>query len=68
MSKRAISALQMYGYNKGDKMATIAVIGVDALPSVQELIKKGIMTGSVFQDDRATAETMYTMRNELSFW
>ncbi|PRR81003.1 galactose ABC transporter substrate-binding protein [Clostridium vincentii] len=65
MAEGVIDALQTYGYNKGDKTPTIAVIGVDALPSVQELIRKGIMTGSVLQDDRAMAETMYTMAMNL---
>ena len=65
MAQGAIDALQMYGYNKGDKTPTIAVVGVDALASVQELIRKGIMTGSVIQDDRAMAETMYTMGMNL---
>ena len=65
MAEGAIDALQMYGYNKGDKTPTIAVVGVDALPEVQELIREGIMTGSVIQDDRAMAETMYTMGMNL---
>jgi methyl-galactoside transport system substrate-binding protein len=65
MAQGAIDALQMYGYNKGDTTPTIAVVGVDALAPVQELIRKGIMTGSVLQDDRAMSETMYTMAMNL---
>lgn len=38
----AVEALQKYGYNLGDKSKTIAVVGIDALPEVQELIKKRI--------------------------
>ncbi|HEY5524380.1 MAG TPA: substrate-binding domain-containing protein, partial [Clostridium sp.] len=66
MAEGAIAALQMYGYNKGDKTPTIAVVGVDAVPSAQELIRKGIMTGSVLQDDRAMSEAMYTMAMNLA--
>jgi len=65
MAEGAIDALQMYGYNKGDKTKTIAVVGVDALAPAQELIRKGIMTGSVLQDDRAMSEVMYTMATNL---
>ena len=65
MAEGAIEALQMYGYNKGDKTPTIAVVGVDALPSAQELIRKGIMTGSVLQDDSAMTETLYIMAMNL---
>jgi methyl-galactoside transport system substrate-binding protein len=65
MAQGAIDALQMYGYNKGDTTPTIAVVGVDALAPVQELIRKGIMTGSVLQDDRGMSETLYTMAMNL---
>jgi len=65
MAEGAIDALQMYGYNKGDKTPTIAVVGVDALEPVQELIREGIMTGSVIQDDRAMAKAIYTMAMNL---
>ena len=65
MAQGAIDALQTYGYNKGDKTPTIAVVGVDALDPVPELIREGIMTGSVFQDHHAMAETMYTMAMNL---
>ena len=52
MAEGAIEALQVYGYNKGDETKTIPVVGVDAIPSAQELIRKGIMEGSVLQDQR----------------
>ena len=45
MAIGAIQALQEYGYNKGDKTKIIPVVGVDAIPEAQDLIKKGIMTG-----------------------
>ena len=65
MAEGAIDALQTYGYNKGDETPTIAVIGVDALEPVRELIRKGIMTGTVIQDDRGMTETLYTMAMNL---
>jgi len=65
MAVGAIEALQENGYNMGDKTKTIAVVGVDALPEVRELIKKGIMLGSVVQDPRALAEALYTVGMNL---
>ena len=67
MAEGAIEALQIFGYNKGDKTRTIPVVGVDAIPSAQELIRKGIMKGSVLQDDHAMAETIYTMGMNLVY-
>lgn len=61
MAIGAIEALQKYGYNKGDGTKTIPVVGVDALPEAQELIKQGIMTGSVLQDAHAMADATYKM-------
>ena len=60
MAIGAIKALQEYGYNKGDKSKTIPVVGVDVTPDAKELIEKGDMLGSVFQDPRAYAEALYT--------
>ncbi|WP_160687432.1 galactose ABC transporter substrate-binding protein [Clostridium sp. C2-6-12] len=59
MAIGAIEALQEQGYNNGDKTKIIPVIGVDAIPKAQELIKEGIMTGSVLQDPFAMAEALY---------
>lgn len=67
MAIGAIQALQKYGYNKGDKTKTIAVVGVDALPETRELISKGIMLGSVVQDPEALAEALYTVGMNLSY-
>jgi methyl-galactoside transport system substrate-binding protein len=66
MAIGAIQALQAYGYNKGDKTKTIAVVGVDAIPEVRDLISKGIMLGSVVQDARALAEALYTVGMNLA--
>ena len=67
MAIGAIKALQEYGYNKGDKTKTIPVVGVDAIPEAQELIKKGIMTGSVLQDSSAMAKALYTVGMNLVY-
>jgi len=67
MAVGAIQALQAYGYNKGDKTKTIAVIGFDAVPEVRDLISKGIMLGSVIQDPKALAEALYTCGMNLVY-
>ncbi|ADL50692.1 galactose ABC transporter substrate-binding protein [Clostridium cellulovorans] len=61
----AIEGLQKYGYNKGNKSKTIPVVGIDALPEAQELIKKGFMLGSVFHNPRILADTIYTVGMNL---
>lgn len=61
MAIGAIEALQKYGYNKGNGSKTITVVGVDAIPAAQELIKQGVMTGSVLQDAPAMAEACYAI-------
>lgn len=61
MAIGAIQALQQYGYNKGGNTKTIPVVGVDAIPEAQELIKQGIMTGSILQDAQAMAEVTYNI-------
>lgn len=61
MALGAIKALQAYGYNTGDKNKTIAVVGVEGLPEAQELVKNGMMLGTIFQDPRALAEALYTV-------
>lgn len=60
MAIGAIEALQVFGYNKGDKTRTIPVVGIDATPEATELIAKGIMLGSVVQDFSEMAEAIYT--------
>ena len=61
MAIGAIEALQKYGFNKGDSSKYIPVVGVDALPEAQELIKQGVMTGTVVQDPRALADAIYAI-------
>ncbi|WP_252229280.1 galactose ABC transporter substrate-binding protein [Clostridium sp. ZBS15] len=65
MAIGAIEALQKQNYNKGDETKKIIVVGVDATPEAQELIKKGFMSGTVFQDPRAEAEALYTLGMNL---
>ncbi len=67
MAEGAIEALQKYGYNKGDKAKTIAVVGIDATPIAQDLIKKGYMTGTVVQDAPAMAKALYTIGMNLAY-
>lgn len=67
MAIGAIEALQEYGYNKGDKTQTITVVGVDAIPEAQKLIKEGIMAGSVLQDSYALAKALYEVGTNLVY-
>lgn len=67
MAEGAIEALQLIGYNKGDQRKTIPVVGVDAIPSAQELIRAGVMEGSVLQDAKAMAEAVYTIGMNLVY-
>lgn len=59
MAIGAVKALQEKGYNKGDKSKTIPVVGVDVTPEAKELIEKGYMLGSVYQNPRGYAEALY---------
>lgn len=61
MAIGAVEALQKYGYNLGDKKKTIVVVGIDATPEAQEMIKKGFMAGSVSQDTSELAKAIYTI-------
>jgi methyl-galactoside transport system substrate-binding protein len=65
MAIGAIEVLQKYGYNKGSNSKTIPVVGVDAIPAAQELIRRGEMTGSVLQDAKAMAQACYTIGMNL---
>lgn len=42
-ARGAIDALQIHGYNLGDPKKTIIVVGIDAMPGAQEIIKKDFM-------------------------
>lgn len=67
MAIGAVESLQKYGYNKGDKTKTIQVVGVDAVPEAKELISKGFMLGSPFQDTKDMAEALYTVGMNLLY-
>lgn len=60
-----IEGLQKYGYNIGDKTKSIPVVGIDAIPEAQVLIKKGLMAGSVALYPRDLAEAIYTVGMNL---
>lgn len=61
MAIGAIEALQKYGYNKGDKLKNVAVVGIDGLQEAKELIDNGIMTGTVIQDPKVNSQLLYTI-------
>ena len=67
MAIGAIEALQKYGYNKGDKTKNIAVVGIDAIPEARDLIRKGFMTVTIFQDPYAQAQTLYLIGMNLFY-
>lgn len=50
MAIGAISALQEYGYNLINTKQDVRVIGFDGIPKAQELIKNGVMSGTVIED------------------
>lgn len=66
MAIGAIEALQKYGYNKDDHSKYIAVVGIDRLPETIDLIDKGIMAGSIFQDPDVAAEMLYIIGMNLT--
>ena len=66
MAEGAIIALQIFGYNKGDKMFTIPVVGVNATKAARELISKGYMAGTVLQDAPAKAEALYLVAMNMA--
>lgn len=59
MAIGAIDVLQKYGYNKGNINKTIPVVGVDAIPEAKELVKEGVMAGTVIQDAYSMAKAVY---------
>ena len=65
MAIGAIKSLQKYGYNLGNNSKYIPVVGIDALPEAQELIKQGLMTGTVIQDPHEHANAIYTIGMNL---
>jgi len=67
MAIGAIEALQKYGYNTGNKLKNVTILGIDALPEAQDLIKKGVMLGTVTQDPKAMSEAIYTVGLNLVY-
>jgi len=67
MAVGAIEALQAHGYNNGDKTKTIPVVGVDAIPEARELISKGFMAGTVYQDPKDLANALYSIGLNLLY-
>lgn len=61
MALGAIQALQAYSFNIGNKEKTVAVVGVEGLIETQELIKKGMMLGTILQDPKELAQALYTV-------
>ena len=67
MAIGAIEALQNYGYNNGDSTKTIPIFGIDGILAAQELIKKGFMTGTVFEDPNDAVEALYKVGLNLVY-
>jgi len=67
MAIGAIEALQKYGYNNGDPTKTIPIFGIDGILAAQELIKKGFMTGTVFEDPNDAVEALYKVGLNLVY-
>ena len=65
MAIGAIKALQKYGYNRGSRIKTIPVVGVDAIPEAQDFIKKGFMAETIVQDPDVMAEALYEVGMHL---
>lgn len=65
MAIGAIETLQKYGYNTGNKLKHIEVVGIDAVPEAQDLTKKGFMLGTITQNPQALAEAVYTVGMNL---
>lgn len=65
MAIGAIKALQEYGYNLGDEKRTIYVVGFDGIEEARDLIKKGIMAGTVVQDPYDYAKAFYEVGMNL---
>lgn len=67
MAIGAIEGLQKYGYNLGNKSMHIPVVGIDGTEVAEDLIQKGFMTGTVFQDLRANAEVLFNIGMNLVY-
>lgn len=67
MAMGAVQALQKYGHNKGDKLNSIAVVGVDGVPEAKELVSKGFMLGTAAQNTTDIANAIYTVGMNLVY-
>lgn len=67
MAIGAVQALQKYGYNNGNKLQSIPVVGVDGVPEAKELVSKGFMLGTASQDTADVANAIYTVGMNLVF-
>lgn len=63
MALGAVKSLQAVGYNNPDvpNSQFIPVFGIDAIPAALEAIERGVMTGTVLNDYKATADVMIRM-------
>lgn len=61
MAAGAIEALQEAGYNKGDGVNYIPVIGVDATDEAINLINKGYMSGTVKKDSAGVGSAVVAL-------
>lgn len=66
MAIGAIKALQKYGYNS-NSVKKIPVVGIDAIPEARDYIKKGFMSGTIFQDPNVMAEAFYEVGMHLVY-
>lgn len=66
MAIGAVEALQKYGFNKGDSSKYIPVVGMGGVPEAKILIDQGFMTGTVVQDSKLYAKTIYDIAMNLA--
>jgi methyl-galactoside transport system substrate-binding protein len=60
MAIGAVEALQAHGYNNSGSIQNVAVFGIDATEAAKDLIKKGVMMGTVGESRRELSEALYT--------
>lgn len=61
MAIGALQSLQSYGFNGNDPLKYVAIFGLDGIEEAIRLIKEGKMTGTLYQNAKLTAETLYTV-------
>lgn len=66
MAIGAVEALQKYGFNKGDSLKYIPVVGIGGVPEAQKLIDQGFMTGTAVQDPKLHAKAIYDLAINLA--